>query len=188
MKTCSINCHRFWIEGVLGRIGPLAIEPLIQYLEDDTKGFWSRTAAENGLVHIAEMHPESRLDCIKAITYGLEQYVKNDETLNGFLVSDLMDLRAIESLDVIRKAFQADAVDISIGGDLEDVEIELGVRQTRSTPKPHYHLCGAHCHVDHDEEEEWLSTLPQLPRTPKIGRNDPCHCGSGKKYKKCCLT
>jgi hypothetical protein len=19
-----------------------------------------------------------------------------------------------------------------------------------------------------------------------IGRNDPCHCGSGKKYKKCC--
>jgi len=22
----------------------------------------------------------------------------------------------------------------------------------------------------------------------KIGRNDPCPCGSGKKYKKCCLT
>jgi len=21
----------------------------------------------------------------------------------------------------------------------------------------------------------------------KTGRNDPCHCGSGKKYKKCCL-
>jgi preprotein translocase subunit SecA len=20
---------------------------------------------------------------------------------------------------------------------------------------------------------------------PKVGRNDPCHCGSGKKYKKC---
>ena len=22
---------------------------------------------------------------------------------------------------------------------------------------------------------------------PKVGRNDPCSCGSGKKYKKCCL-
>jgi yecA family protein len=22
----------------------------------------------------------------------------------------------------------------------------------------------------------------------KIGRNDPCHCGSGKRYKKCCLA
>ena len=23
---------------------------------------------------------------------------------------------------------------------------------------------------------------------PKVGRNDPCPCGSGKKYKKCCLV
>ena len=25
-------------------------------------------------------------------------------------------------------------------------------------------------------------------RTPKVGRNEPCPCGSGKKYKKCCLN
>jgi hypothetical protein len=31
--------------------------------------------------------------------------------------------------------------------------------------------------------------MPQPYRAPpKIGRNDPCPCGSGKKYKKCCLT
>jgi len=24
-------------------------------------------------------------------------------------------------------------------------------------------------------------------RGPKVGRNDRCPCGSGKKYKKCCL-
>ena len=23
---------------------------------------------------------------------------------------------------------------------------------------------------------------------PKTGRNDPCPCGSGKKYKRCCLA
>lgn len=23
---------------------------------------------------------------------------------------------------------------------------------------------------------------------PRVGRNDPCPCGSGKKYKKCCLN
>ena len=23
--------------------------------------------------------------------------------------------------------------------------------------------------------------------SPKLGRNDPCPCGSGKKHKKCCL-
>lgn len=28
--------------------------------------------------------------------------------------------------------------------------------------------------------------LPIRRETPKIARNDPCSCGSGKKYKKCC--
>ncbi len=29
-------------------------------------------------------------------------------------------------------------------------------------------------------------TQPHRRDTPKIGRNDPCHCGSGKKFKNCC--
>ena len=55
---------------------------------------------------------------------------------------------------------------------------------------------------------EWLYTLPQwdgifskakrdelykiqkssktIIKAPKVGRNDPCPCGSGLKYKKCC--
>jgi len=55
---------------------------------------------------------------------------------------------------------------------------------------------------------EWLYTLPQwdailteerrkelykiekssktVVKPPKVGRNDPCPCGSGKKFKKCC--
>jgi preprotein translocase subunit SecA len=27
---------------------------------------------------------------------------------------------------------------------------------------------------------------PVVRETPKVGRNDLCPCGSGKKYKKCC--
>jgi len=36
------------------------------------------------------------------------------------------------------------------------------------------------------------ATAPQGPvkpivnKAPKVGRNDPCICGSGKKYKRCC--
>jgi SEC-C motif-containing protein len=30
-----------------------------------------------------------------------------------------------------------------------------------------------------------MSAQPISRAGPKIGRNDPCHCGSGKKYKKC---
>ena len=32
-----------------------------------------------------------------------------------------------------------------------------------------------------------LRKIEQIVREdPKVGRNDPCPCGSGKKYKKCC--
>jgi len=31
-------------------------------------------------------------------------------------------------------------------------------------------------------------TRPVVRDTKKIGRNDPCPCGSGKKYKNCCLA
>lgn len=35
--------------------------------------------------------------------------------------------------------------------------------------------------------EDQSTTLKKKPkRTKKIGRNDPCPCGSGKKYKQCC--
>jgi hypothetical protein len=28
---------------------------------------------------------------------------------------------------------------------------------------------------------------PYIREAPKVGRNDPCPCGSGHKYKTCCL-
>lgn len=35
--------------------------------------------------------------------------------------------------------------------------------------------------------EARLGPAPYVSATPKVGRNDPCPCGSGKKYKQCCL-
>ncbi|HEY7291778.1 MAG TPA: SEC-C metal-binding domain-containing protein [Vicinamibacterales bacterium] len=32
-----------------------------------------------------------------------------------------------------------------------------------------------------------VTTPAALPPHPRPGRNDPCHCGSGRKYKHCCL-
>ena len=31
-----------------------------------------------------------------------------------------------------------------------------------------------------------MQAVQQVVRGEKVGRNDPCPCGSGKKYKKCC--
>jgi len=38
----------------------------------------------------------------------------------------------------------------------------------------------------YDGDDETEDETPFKRETPKIGRNDPCPCGSGKKYKKCC--
>ncbi len=35
-----------------------------------------------------------------------------------------------------------------------------------------------------EEREEKVATI--VNQAPKVGRNDPCPCGSGKKYKQCC--
>ena len=37
-----------------------------------------------------------------------------------------------------------------------------------------------------DPELEPQITLPVTRSAPKIGRNEPCSCGSGKKFKQCC--
>jgi preprotein translocase subunit SecA len=42
--------------------------------------------------------------------------------------------------------------------------------------------------VDVDESEADVLNESIIRAEPKIGRNDPCPCGSGKKYKKCCLN
>lgn len=48
--------------------------------------------------------------------------------------------------------------------------------QTETEPHVHDDNCG-HSHATHE---------PYVRDGGKIGRNDPCPCGSGKKYKKCC--
>lgn len=35
-------------------------------------------------------------------------------------------------------------------------------------------------------KSRWNPNEPVRNTTPRVGRNDPCPCGSGKKYKQCC--
>ena len=83
---------------------------------------------------------------------------------------------------------------------LETMEADTVVSLDYDTEKLYYNMVGA--------KADWLYNLPQwdhllseerrkelykeehashtIVKGPKIGRNDPCPCGSGKKYKKCC--
>jgi uncharacterized protein len=48
-------------------------------------------------------------------------------------------------------------------------------------------LMNAYEYFRKEREGDLVVDAPESRRSiPKIGRNDPCPCGSGKKYKKCC--
>jgi uncharacterized protein YecA (UPF0149 family) len=48
------------------------------------------------------------------------------------------------------------------------------------------HRSGSDASADDDAIIPGVPILPIRNATPKVGRNDPCPCGSGKKHKKCC--
>jgi uncharacterized protein YchJ len=54
----------------------------------------------------------------------------------------------------------------------------------------HEDACGCdHDHDHHHHGHHHHAPVETFMRSgPKVGRNDACPCGSGKKYKKCCLA
>ena len=50
-------------------------------------------------------------------------------------------------------------------------------------------MLGAYVKALKDSFDEKASGKPKPITNPgsRLGRNDPCPCGSGKKYKKCCM-
>jgi preprotein translocase subunit SecA len=50
----------------------------------------------------------------------------------------------------------------------------------KGTPQE-LHVHGPDCEHEHHH----AAAVPYRREEPKLGRNDPCWCGSGKKFKKC---
>ena len=170
------------LPAVFGMIGPAALPQLAGYAADPSNPTYPSATALNGIKEIAKLHPASRAACVDALVRMLAPGGRRDRYLAGFAVSALLDLRAVEAIDVMRDAFRRDVIEPSVAGDVEDIEIELGLRQRRAT-EPRYSLL----HALQPALPRPDRTIEVVPRREKVGRNDPCPCGSGKKYKKCCL-
>ncbi len=121
---------------VFPMIGPAAIHLLAEYLSDTKHGTWARVAASASLEKMVKEHPETKEECAAAIVAALQIYKDNDESLNGSLISDLVQMGAArEHLDLIEEAFKSGNVDESVDGDFEDTQIKLGLREKRSKPR-----------------------------------------------------
>ncbi|NTU63311.1 MAG: DUF1186 domain-containing protein [Chloroflexi bacterium] len=138
---------------VFGLIGRAALPALAAYLQNDEYLTQSRTTAANSLRRVAEQDATVRDEVVALLSRQLAQFDGQDEGFNGFLISDLVDLRATEALPVIELAFAAGAVDEMIRGDWEDVQIEFGLKAEREMPRPNYFV-------------ESLQLKPQEPGIP----------------------
>ena len=114
---------------------------------------------------------------VEILTHG------ENDIVNASVMGICVDNKLTQYHQLIKECYDRDAIDLMYMGDLEDVEIKMGLRETRETePEPtmlQKLLLGM-------EDNEETSTF--VRESPKVGRNDPCPCGSGKKYKKCCMN
>lgn len=111
---------------LLGAAGEPALEPVQRYLNDRSRWLYGRAGAGTALVELVKHHEELRDRAVAILVDELAGAENNDSALNGFLIGDLIHLRAVDALPTIRAAFETNNVDESIVGDWAEVAGELG--------------------------------------------------------------
>jgi tetratricopeptide (TPR) repeat protein len=148
--------------------------------------------------------PKARAEFIQATEDTLEFYLASslsDNVIDSMTISNLVysltTLRSVGSRNLIQRLWAKDYIMESYAGDLDSILEDL---ISPETPQPTNKLLDIFSlyetyenHHYYDEEEGDDRASPSLlepylnPKRDEPGRNDPCSCGSGKKYKKCCL-
>ena len=126
------------LDKVLAMIGEPAIEPLAACLAEPVRQEFARIMAIDGLAEVAGQQPAFRDRVLSICREYLRDPDTSAPTLNGLLMARLLDLNAVELIDDIRRLFALNCVDISCAGDLEEIEMQLGLRSKRDTPRPNY--------------------------------------------------
>jgi yecA family protein len=125
---------------VIAAAGELAIAPLQAFIRDRANQEYARSMAVDALGEVVRQEAGLREKVISVLAACLQAGANDDLWVNSALVSTLMDCDAVEAIDVIREAYAADKVDWSVCGDVEEVELGLGLREKRDTPAPRYNL------------------------------------------------
>jgi hypothetical protein len=194
-----------WLSGywpALFRNKPDDVFPAVRALgEERAIGWYIRVDAVNAAIAAAQARGAESLD--QALAWAADMAFREDEdydlrvlvgnTLLNFARSEhRLQLEALADLQpYIGRCFDRPAIDriYAAGGHAPDWERtadpwalytpEAIERRQREWEEEVARL--------DDNDDDLFSDEPYVRAAPKIGRNDPCPCGSGKKYKKCCL-
>jgi hypothetical protein len=187
--------------GALARYGEDSLDPLTAVLTNRHRSVWTRWRAAEAMEKMAGFYPDLRGEIISRLVTQLdrdEPQFSDLDTLRGALVSSLLELHATEAVPSIVRTYDVGPIDESI---VSWPEVRHGLQippdvAPHLDEREHHSLLDALFSMPLPDEID-LDLAPPVPAiggtratpvhraTPKIGRNDPCPCGSGKKYKRC---
>ena len=166
------------------------------------------TPVLTAMSQIVHHHPDRRqevLDWYKSIFIYYLDHLDDDDLLDtdtiAMLISDCIDIGPIELLPYIEKLYQHDVVNEEICGSFQEVKKDIEnpwfeVKKIKNIYDRYEYLIkkwykgnagfDSKIHKPDKMDDGPIGTIKPVSTGPKIGRNDPCICGSGKKYKKCC--
>ena len=196
---------------MIAHMPPEGIEPFKVVVLDTSMDLFHRYEPAYGLFGIACRHPEYR----QQVADLFIQLVREDEDFEfvSFLLGLLPKTNHPEAQAVFNEAFEKNKVDTFVidQGDFERIQTQEGLWQDAGLSRDPMEYFSAKNlarlkevqasweGIDISPEEDfeipdehpipWSEDpVSHSPRqVVKIGRNEPCPCGSGKKYKKCCL-
>ena len=169
-----------------------------QLVENEDINEYARNAALEGmltLVACGEIPREDLIDYCQSLFQG-KLAREPSHIWNGLAVVS-MDLYAGELLEDIKKAYEDELIDpfFIVFKDIER-NLELGkekVLERLQNNRRHKliedtmgEMEGWACFEQPKRKLRSFPTAQTVKKSPKVGRNQPCPCGSGKKYKKCC--
>jgi hypothetical protein len=191
------------VTSLLVAFGEDAIEPLKEFTKDETLEHFARGTATTALVFLSRNKPSYKNGVVKHLIELLN--TTYDITFASLIVQDLARFHDISVMPEIHRAFKEDRI-MEIFMTEEDVESRIkgsdnhhDIKRHTRDPLDHFSRESIESLDDHswkpeDEDFAWLGEDDpesemddEIIKREKIGRNEPCPCGSGKKYKKCCL-
>jgi len=188
---------------IFAAFGSSALAPLTELILDKGLNEFVRAATARALVVIAFHHPECRESLLKLFKRIIKEANANraEEMNSDFItlfVDDLAEFKDQEAFEDIKLAFANGLVD-EFFVTFEDIkriynepDEEMHYHQDEQDPLDHFSpqniekLYTLHYGEKIREKQRRIRKVEGAMKK-KIGRNDPCPCGSGKKYKKCCL-
>lgn len=209
----SVFTESGWIP--LFRIGKNQLNLLEEYLKLPGLYTYFRSSATDALTQVALHYPERKDDVAEIFKNLLKFFVVKkpkdniiDTEFNGFLVSDIIELEFQNLLPLIKELYEKRYVAETVAGTFKEVEndilnpLKYNFKRELLNIKEFYERRYPRVLFDDDDDdfrdqkiqsiiESHFQTNSQpdyyVREQEKIGRNDPCPCGSGKKFKKCCI-